>query len=94
MTHAESLALLHKLGMAERTGWTTGAGFAIMVPEGVLASQSHGASAVRAVTSVLVTENRETPFCDELAVRASRLAFSAACEAIGIRPDANGHHNL
>ncbi len=84
MTHAESLALLHKLAMSERVGWTGGRGFAIMVPDAILTAQSHGAAAVRAIRR---TFDPHYSAYDENAysIEESRLAFRAALDAVGIK---------
>ncbi len=100
MTHAESL---ERLAHAAEWGanWRDST---IEEDEALDAALSHGAAAVRAINLL-----RDVPSLNEpagylsgatgeeipsYAVSESRLAFRAACEAVGIRADRDGHHNL
>ncbi len=93
MTHAHNLAALQNAAALVRDGYSF-AEFGVS-RNGVHAREalSHGASAVRAIRR---TFDPHYSAYDENAysIEESRLAFRAACEAVGILPDGNGHHNL
>ncbi len=106
MTHAESLTDLAlwatdcQSGHYDAEPW---ANYLTLGPSGPSA-RSHGASAVQAIRLYHDCTSPEWPAekltcCVQVwypgqAVYESVHAFSAACEAVGIHADANGHHNL
>ncbi len=97
MTHAESLARLHDAAV----NVSRHLGAAVVPPPeenqaAALNALLHGDAAGRAVRAALANAPtvRAVPGQIRFAQIQSRLAFRAACEAIGIRPDKDGHHNL
>jgi hypothetical protein len=99
-TRAESLALLHDWAdfAARRGTWAFCRGGELVYGTGneQWQARSHGLNAVRATRLILRPDAYVYGYLRDTeaeAVREARLAFAAACDAIGLRP-VNGHHNL